>query len=138
MVAAMNAGKGNLETGHYATYKAGGAIPANSLVKYDSTEGQVVVTTAITDVAIGVSMGTYAIGDQAQIQTSGVATVLSGAAGIALGAQVMPDATQNGGIATAAGATAVSVGIAEQAAAGGGDVVRVRLCTPNLKAPANA
>jgi len=127
----------NLETGHVATYIAGASIAANTLVKMDSTEGQVINTAAITDVAIGVALNTVASGEQVQVQTSGVAKILTTAVAIAtIGSQVMPDGGGGGKIAVAAGATAVSVGLTEQAAAGS-DVIKVRLCVPNLKAPAN-
>jgi hypothetical protein len=128
----------NLETGHVATYTAGAAIAANTLVKLSTTEGSVINTAAITDIAIGVALNTCASGDQCQVQVSGVAKVLTTAVAIAtVGTQVMPAAAGGGLIEAAAGATAVSVGLTEQAATGS-DVIKVRICCPNLKAPANA
>lgn len=115
---------------------AGGAIPQNVLVMSDSTEGQIVVTTGITSAALGASLGKYATGDVSDYQTDGVA-MLTAASAIALNAQVMPDSGGGGKIATAAGATAVSVGIALQAAGGANEVIRVRLSLPNVAGPAN-
>lgn len=115
---------------------AGGAINQNVLVKLDTTEGQVVVTTGITDVAQGCSLGKYASADIGEFQTDGVA-MLTAASAISLGDQVMPDSGGGGKIATAAGATAVSVGVALQAAGGNNEVIRVRLQLPAVKGPPN-
>lgn len=129
----------NLESGNVATRTAGGAIGYGALLKLHTTEGQVVVTTAITDVVVGVSMGTYASGDRVEMQTGGVAPVLIASA-VALGAQVYADAGGSGKAAGAAspGATASSCGLAESQGDADGQLIRVRLCIPNLKGPANA
>lgn len=124
------------EAEHVTTRKAGGSITAGHLVKLDTTEGQVIKTTAITDVAIGVSLDTVASGDMVRIQTGGVCKVLIAAA-VALGAQVMPDGGTNGQCATSSGATAVSCGIAESQGDTQGQMIRVRFMF-NLKGPPNA
>lgn len=133
---ALNSANPNYETGNVATYKAGAAITANRLVKYDTTEGQVIQTTAITDIAIGVSLQTVASGEQVSIQTAGVAKLTASAA-IALGAQVMPTASGAGKVSTSAGATARSVGIAETLADADLEIIKVRLDVPNLNGAAN-
>lgn len=124
----------NLESGNVCTRTAGGTIAYGSLVMLDTTEGQVVVTTGITDVPIGVAMQTVSSGDAVDIQTGGVAPVLISAA-VALGAQVMPGAS--GKAATAAGATAYSIGLAESQGDADGQLIRVRLMFA-LKGPANS
>ena len=124
---------GNVWAGNFA----GAAIVANRLVKLDTTEGQVIHTAAITDDAVGASLKTYASGDAGvEVQIGGIVK-LTAAAAISLGAQVMPDSGGAGKIATAAGATAVSCGVALQAASADGDVISV-LLLPALKAPANS
>lgn len=133
----MSGATNNLESGSVNVYVAGGAIEANRLVKYDSTEGQVVVTSAITDIAIGVSLTKAASGQNVEVQTRGVAKVTVSDV-VAIGAQLMPTSSGSGKAVTAAGATAVSCGVAEQVSAADGEIVRVRLCTPNLKGPANS
>jgi hypothetical protein len=126
----------NYESGNVCTRTAGGTIPYGALVKLDTTEGQVIVTTGITDVPIGVSMGTYASGDRCEIQTGGVAPVLIAAA-VSLGAQVMPDSGGGGKCATSSGATAVSIGLAESQGDTDAQLIRVRLML-SLKGPPNA
>lgn len=127
----------NFESGNVCTRTAGGTIPYGALLKLDTTEGQVIVTTAITDLVVGVSMGVYSSGERCEMQTGGVAPVLVGEA-IALGAEVMPIGTGGGKGASASGATARSVGVAESATDTDGQYARVRLCIPNVKGPANA
>ncbi len=134
----MSASAPNYESGSIASYRCGAAIPANRLVKYDSVEGQIVVTSAITDVAIGVSISTGATGDIIDIQTAGVAKLATSAAVVALGAQVMPAAAGAGVCATTSGATSLSVGLAESAGGGTlGELIRVRLKVPNVGGPVN-
>ncbi len=131
----MTAASNNLESGNVNTYIAGGAIPVNSCVMYDSTEGQVVVTTGITVLCIGVALNTAASGELVQIQTRGVAKVLT--SGICtLGVEVVPGASGKCVTNAAAGATAVSFGIAEQTTTADGTVLRVRLAT-QLRGPPN-
>lgn len=118
-------------------FKAGAAIGQNRLVKQDSTAGQVVVTTAITEAVVGVAtIAAAAAGDQVTVQYSGVAKCVASAA-ISLGAQVMPTVSGSGKVATAAGATAVSCGIALEAATADGDVISV-LLRPSVNSPANS
>ncbi len=123
----------NTEESGYATYVASGAIVAGSLVKYHTTEGQVTATTAITDVVIGVSMGVYADGDTATIQTRGVAKVKS-LGTISIGGRVMP-AAAGIGMDASAGATAKDFGISEQDSLTG-QYTKVRLI-PMLMCPVN-
>ncbi len=126
----------NTEDQGLASYVAGGAIPIGSLCKYDTTEGAVVVCSAITDFVVGVATGTYASGDICVLQTRGVAKVIAGAS-ISLGGQVMPKGSATAGTADAAGgATAQSCGIAEQDAASGG-LFKMRI-VQGLKGPPNA
>lgn len=125
------------ETGNVTTRKCGGAVTRGALVKLDTTtEGQVVVTTAITDKVFGVALGTYASGDMGQFQRRGVAKVLIGEA-IALGAEIMPIGTGGGKAATAAGATAISCGVAESQGDADGQLIRVDLIRM-IRGPANA
>lgn len=138
----MPSASSNYESGNVTEYLASGTITANGFVKYgtvDSTTGNptVVECSAITDVAIGVSLNTVASGAMCQVQTAGVAKVRATAAAITALDQVMCGAS--GRCVTAAGATAVSQGIAETGAAGTVDeVIPVRLAVPNLKGPANS
>lgn len=115
---------------------SGAAITANRLVKNDTTEGQVIATAAITDMPIGVSLGTYASTDVGEFQTAGVARI-EAASAISLNDQVMPDGGGGGKIATAAGATARSIGVAMQAAGGAGEIIRVKLHLPPVSGPVN-
>ena len=59
---------------------AGGTIPVNTLVKLDSTAGQVVVTTAITSLAIGAAMNSAVAGGLVQVQhgEEGLSPLLAG------------------------------------------------------------
>jgi hypothetical protein len=127
----------NFEGSTPNSWIAGGAITANRLVKQDTTEGQVVVTTAITDAPIAVSLSTLASGDIGDFQTTGVARI-EAASAISLNDQVMPDSGGGGKIATAAGATAETIGIALQAAGGAGEIIKVKLALPGAKRPPNS
>lgn len=122
------------EQGNVTTRKAGAAITRGCLVKLDTTEGQVVVTTAITDIVFGVALNTAASGDMVKVQRRGVAKVLIGEA-IALGAAVMPIGTGGGKAATGAGATAVSCGVAESQGDTDGQLIRMEIVRM-LKSPA--
>lgn len=127
----------NLQGSTPAGYIAGGTIAANVLVKLDSTQGQVVVTTAITETPMGASLNSATSGQTIAVQTAGKAKLTAKAA-ISLGAQVMPDGGGAGLIATAAGATAKSIGIALEAATAENDVIEVLLLVPAINGPANA
>lgn len=131
----------NFEIDGRASYKAESAIVANRLVTYGTidSDGNVTVKacTAITDVAIGVALETVAAEEMCPIQTRGVAKVTASAA-ISAGAQVMPTASGAGKCSTAAGATAKSCGVVENAPGGDGEVAQVRLAMPNVNGPANS
>ncbi len=132
----MTAASRNYEAGNVNTYIAGAAIPAGSCVMYDSTEGQVVVTTGVAVLCIGVAINTAATGENVQIQTGGVAKVLT--SGICtLGVGVVPGASGKCVTDAGSGATAYSFGIAEQTTTADGTLLRVRLAL-SLKAPANS
>lgn len=122
------------ETENICERKAGGAITRGTCLKLDTTEGQVVVTTAITDVVFGIALDTVASGEKVRVQKRGVAKVLISAA-VALGAQVMPGA--NGKCATAAGATAISFGVAESQGDTDAQLIRVDLIR-SVNGPANS
>ena len=130
-------GLSNYETSNVISRIAGGTIAAKRLVKLDSTEGQVVVCDAITDKAIGVSLHAASSGDTIEIQTGGLAEIEVSAA-VALGAEVMCTAAGSGKCSTSAGATARSVGLAENLGSNDGEFIRVRLAVPNLGGPANS
>lgn len=116
--------------------KATSAVSQYRCVALDTTEGQVVATSAITDVVFGASMTSGSAGDQILIQRYGKAKLTASAA-ISIGAQVMPTASGSGKVMAAAGATAKSLGIALQAAGADGDIIEVELATPNVNGPAN-
>lgn len=119
------------------SFIAGGTIGANRLVKADSTAGQCVATSAITDAAIGVATIPASAGDLVPVQQFGKAKVVASDA-ISVGAQVMPTAAGDGKCVTAAGATAKSIGIALTAAGADGDVIEVQLGVPAINGPANS
>lgn len=118
-------------------FKAGAAIGQYRAVKQGAAAHEVIATTAFTDIVMGVAqVSAAAAEDQVPVQIGGVAKMVAGAA-IALGAQVMPQASGAGKVITAAGATAVSCGVALEAAAADGDIISVRLI-PNAAGPANS
>lgn len=120
-----------------AGYIAGGTIAQYRLVKLDSTAGQVIATAAITDVAVGGSLTSASSAGTVGVQMFGKVK-LTAAAAISLGAQVMPDSGGGGKIATAAGATAKSCGVALEAAGADGDIIEVLLAAPPVNGPANS
>lgn len=117
-------------------FKAGAAITKGRLVKLDTTAGQVIHTTAITDVPIGVALGDAASGADVAVQTNGVAEVCASAA-VALGAQVMPTASGAGKCSTASGATAQSIGQALALCSNDGEFIPV-LLRIGVNGPANS
>lgn len=119
-----------------AGYIAGGTIAQYRAVVLDSTAGQVVAGSAITQVAIGASLQSASSGETVPVQRFGKAK-LTASAPISLGAQVMITASGAGKVSTAAGATAYSIGIAEEAAGADGDIIEVTLI-PSVAAPANS
>lgn len=107
------------------SFSAGGAITAFRLVKLSAAE-TVVLAAAATDFIIGVANEVAAAsGERQDVVLSGVAFVEAGAA-FALGATITADASGRGIVAApAAGTNNRIVGIALEAAAAAGDVVRV-------------
>jgi hypothetical protein len=96
-------------------YKAGGAIPARTLVKFGADEKTVVAAAAATDSVIGVTTDIdAALNDPVDVQLQGIAIVKAGGA-ITRGGFVASDANGNGVTpAPAAGANNRVVGIAMQ------------------------
>lgn len=119
------------------SFIAGGTIGANRLVKADSTAGQAVVTSAITDAAIGVALIGGDAGALIPVQQFGKAKIVASDA-IVVGAQVMPTASGSGKCVTAAGGSAKSIGIALTAAGADGDIIEVQLGVPAINGPANS
>lgn len=117
-------------------FKAGGTIAINRPVKLDSTEGQVVQATAITDLVIGVALQAASSGDSVPVQAFGVAKCVLGTGGATLGDQVMCVAAESGKVGTAAGATAKSFGVA-LATGNADETIPVLLACPNVNGPAN-
>lgn len=96
-----------------------------------------IVTTAITDVPIGIAMISAAgAGEVVPLQTMGIAKCVASDA-ISEGAQVMCTSSGAGKVVTAAGATAYSIGIARTAAGADGDVIEVQLMLAGA-GPANS
>lgn len=105
---------------------AGAAVTAHKLLKYDSTEGQFIHTTAITDVVRGVALNTAASGAQVSIMGVSGAEVLVVAGGtIAIGDQLMPKASGDGVVDVLAGATAIGCGVAKSAGASGETITMI-------------
>lgn len=119
----------------FASFVAGGTISKNRAVKLDTTAGQVVACGAITDVAIGIATEDATSGYSVTVQLFGKAKVVASAS-TSVGDQLMPGS--GGKVATAAGATAKSLGLGLQAAGADGDVIEVLLATPNVNGPANS
>lgn len=118
-------------------FVAGAAIAKNVMVKLDSTAGQVIVTTAITEIPFGATLtSTTAAGQTIEIQSHGIAKVTASGI-IALGAQVVASTDGKVETFTGIGATALSCGVALQAAAAAGDVIEVMLATPPVFGPTN-
>lgn len=113
------------------------AIEAYRLVKAGTSPNQVTPCTAITDVAIGVSLNKAAIGERVDYQVRGVAKLECSAA-VSRGAQVMATAAGAGKVSTAAGATARSAGVALETSANDAEVISVLVNLPNVNGPANS
>lgn len=102
------------------TMKANGTVTANRLVKLNTTEGEVLHTTAITEVAFGVAQDTVATGLAVEVEVGSGALVRFVASGaVTAGDALMPDAANSGKVSTLSGATAVTCGQAIQGAADG-------------------
>lgn len=115
--------KTNLQGVAPITLKAAGTVPAYRTLKLD-TNGDVVVTTAITEDVIGVSLKAAASGEYVEVQTAGIAKVTASAA-ISIAGQVMPGAS--GKVAASSGATSKSIGIALTASAADLETIEVLL-----------
>lgn len=114
------------------------AIEAYRLVKMGTNEGEVTPCTAITDIAIGVSLNKVAIGELCNYQTQGIALITT-STGVTRGAEVMATASGAGKCMTAAGATARSVGIAlGTTTTGDNQQIAVAINLPNVNGPANS
>lgn len=122
----------------FASFVAGEAITRGRALKLD-TDGEVLHTTAITDLVIGVAMEDAASGATVTVATLNgqVVTAMASAAIASVPTEVMPAASAAGKLATAAGATAVSCGIALSSAAGDGSLFTL-LLRPSVKSPANS
>lgn len=107
------------------SYSAGAAITAFRLVKFSAAE-TVVLAAAATDFIIGVANEVAAAsGERQDVILAGIAFVEAGAA-FALGAVITSDASGRGIVAApAAGTNNRVIGVALEAAAAAGDVVRV-------------
>lgn len=115
--------------------KANGTVTANRVVKANTTEGEVLHTTAITEAVFGVALNTVSTGQAVSVETGAGAIVkMVASAAISVGDRLMPGA--NGKVATAAGATAIDCGVALSAAGADGEVIVARL-NPMGKSPVN-
>ena len=116
---------------------APGAVGINRVMKL-SAANTGIVTTAINDTAIGVALNAATgAGELVAIQTHGVAKCVAKEA-ISVGDQVMCYASEAGKIGVAAGATAIAIGVAMEAATADGDTIAVQLSLPGTDRPAVA
>lgn len=108
-------------------YKAGGAIPAYSLVKVGAADGEVLAATAVSDLIIGVTTSIAAAsGDIVDVVHEGVVDVKAGGV-IARGTFVTTDGSSQGvAAAPAAGTNNSVIGRALMTAASG-DIIPVLL-----------
>ena len=118
-------------------FKAGGTIVQYRAVVLDSTEGQVVAGSAIAGKTLGVALNGASSGEMVKVQIAGVAKIAASAA-VTLGDEVMVTASGAGKISTSSGATAMTIGIALQAALTDGDIIEVLLNVPAVKGAANS
>lgn len=96
------------------------AVIANRLVKLNTTEGEVLHTTAITEEVFGVAQDTVATGLTTSVETGyGAFVKLTASGAITAGDALMPAAADGGKVSTRSGATSVTVGQAIQGAADG-------------------
>ncbi len=130
----MTTATSNLESSNLNTKIAGEAMEANRLVKGGTVEGEVLLATATTDIAIGVTRHKAAIGESVEIQTGGEAKIYTTAVALALNAQVMPG---TGGAVLLATTNSRPVGIVMTATGGTlGELATVQLNVPNISGPA--
>lgn len=127
----------NYQSGSTDSGTAESAIEANRLIKAGTSPNQVAPCSAITDIAIGVSLNKAAAGERVDFQTRGVA-IIECSAGVARGAQVMPTASGSGKCSTAAGPTARSAGMALETTSNDTEKLAVAINLPNLNGPANS
>jgi hypothetical protein len=117
-------------------YAASAAITAKRLVK-GTAQGVVGPVTATTDVPVGVSMFGVTAGDIAKdkgMSVRGSGGIAEVEAGAAVAAFALVSFDNQGRVITATTGTRV-VGQAQQAAAGAGDQIAVRLTLPGYIAP---
>lgn len=117
--------------------KCGATVAAHRAVKLSAAD-TCIQSAAIADGAIGVSLVGGSSGEWIPVQVRGIAK-LEAAAAITVGNEVMVQAAAgDGSIDDAAGATAVSIGVALETADADGDLIAVLLATPTVKGPANS
>ena len=116
---------------------AGGTITRNSCVSLNSS-GQVIVTTAITDVVFGVAQQDAASGEQVPVLTvsGAIVTLVASGAIATIGTMLMPTASGAGKVIAAAGATALTCAQNITTAAASGDLFLAQL-RPGVKSAAN-
>lgn len=114
---------------------AGATVAQYRLVKGGASIGLAIPTTAITEVPIGASMQGAATGETFPIQQRGRAK-LTAAAAITLFAEVSANSADGGKIIASSGSTAVSIGVAMEAAGADGDIIEVDLFI-TARGPAN-
>jgi hypothetical protein len=117
-------------------FVAGGTINKGDLVKHSTdASGTILQCSAITDVCIGVALSAASSGQGVAVQNLGIG-ICKAKNAITEGDQLMPSTTA-GQPSTAAGATAVSIGVALQTVADG-EFVAVMLAVPGVKRPPNS
>lgn len=85
------------------SFKAGGVIPSNSLVKFGASDNEVVAAAAATDAVIGISvLGADAAGDIVDVALGGIEEVKLGGT-VSAGALLTSDASSKAIAATVAG-----------------------------------
>lgn len=111
----------------FKAFTAGGTIAPYRLVKFSAAE-TVVQSAAVGDFHVGVNTDlTAASGERVEVVTHGIAYVEAGAA-VTVGVLVTSDASGRGvAAAPAAGTNNRIIGIAMEAAAAAGDIIRVLL-----------
>lgn len=103
------AGPNNLLT---KTFTAGAAIAKNTIVKFDSSDDQVVVATANTDLPVGIALeAAAASGDRLDVAVAGIAEIKAAGA-ISRGDYVVATAAGEGVAGTAATAKQQAIGYA--------------------------
>jgi hypothetical protein len=120
----------------FASFTTGGATARGKAMKLSGNT--VINTTVITDLVTGIAMEDAANGAQVSLAClSGQIVTAQAGAAITAGAEVMPQASGDGLLVTAAGATSVSCGQALTAAAGSGSFFTM-IFRPGVRSPANS